>query len=104
MIQTVLSIIKMACERGVRAVILVPEGAYEESLRALSCRFDRHSGRTAQMPNGNLVTILTAATSVGEITGDFDLYLSGWGKATPKDERGMLAWVNRASVVYTEVN
>lgn len=104
MIQTVLSIIKMACERGVRAVILVPENAYEESLRALSCRFDRHAGRTAQMPNGSLVTVLTTATPVEEITEEFDLYLSGWGKATPKDERGMLAWLKRASAVYTEIN
>lgn len=104
MIQIVLNVIRLACERGSRAVILVPEASYEESLRALVCRFDQHAGRTARMPGGNLLTILTATTPVGEIEGPYDLYLSGWGNATPKDERGVTGWVTRASAVYTEIS
>lgn len=99
-----LNVIKQACDRGTRAVIMVPEASYEEALRALSCRFDSHAGRTARMPSGNLLTILTPQTSPGEIPGDFDLYLSGWGKALPKDEREMSKWISKAQIVYTEIS
>lgn len=99
-----LNVINQACERGNRAVVLVPEASYEEALRALSCKFDRHAGRTARMPSGNLLTILPASTSPKEIEGDFDLYLSGWGRATPKDERGIAGWMSGAQTVYTELS
>jgi hypothetical protein len=104
MIQMMMQTIKKACERGTRAVILVPEASYEDALKALACRFERHAGRTARMEGGNLLTILTPATPDGEISGDFDLYLSGWGRATPKDERGMSKWLARSNAVYTEVS
>ena len=104
MIQTVLNIIRLACQRGNRTVILVPEAAYEEALRALACNFDQHAGRTARMPNGNLLTILTATTPVDDTEEGFDMYLSGWGRATPKDERGMTGWMSRARTVYTEIS
>lgn len=99
-----LNTIKQACERGVRAVILVPNAAYDEALRALSCRFERHAGRTARMPSGNLLTILPPQTPLTEISDEFELYLSGWGKATPKDERGAVTWMGRATVVHTEIS
>ena len=96
--------IKQACERGNRAVILVPEASYEEALKALACKFEQHAGRTARMAGGNLLTILTPSTSEKEIEGSFDLYLSGWGKASPLDERGMAKWIARSQKVYTELS
>lgn len=96
-------IIKQACERGSRAVILVPEAAYEESLKSLACRFEQNAGRTARMPGGNLLTVVSTQVPADEIQGEFDLYLSGWGKATPKDEREVSKWIDRAREVYTEL-
>lgn len=96
--------IRQACARGSRAVILVPEACYEDSLKALACRFAEHAGRTARMPGGELLTVLTPQTPVGEIQGGFDLYLSGWGKSTPRDEREVPKWVSGARGVYAEIS
>lgn len=96
--------IKQACERGNRSVILVPEASYEDALKSLACKFEQHAGRTARMPSGNLLTILTPSAPDSEIAGDFDLYLSGWGRATPRDERGVSKWVARSQAVYTEIS
>lgn len=97
-------ILKQACERGTRAVILIPEAAYEEALKFFACKFEKNAGRTARMPGGNLLTVITPQTSADEIPGEFDLYLSGWGKATPKDEREVSKWMSRAREVYTEIS
>lgn len=104
MIQAILIILRAAQDRAHRAVVLVPEACYEESLKALGCLYPINTGRTAQMPNGELVSLMTPGSSVEEAGQKFDLYLSGWGKATPQEERAMLKWTAKASAVYNEIS
>ncbi len=104
MIQAILIILRAAQERTRRAVVLVPEASYEESLKALGCLYPNNTGRTAQMPNGELVSLMTPKTPVEEAGEKFDLYLSGWGKATPHEERAMVKWTAKATAVYTEIS
>lgn len=104
MIQAILIILRAAQERSQRAVILVPDAAYEESLKALGCLYPNNTGRTAQMPNGELVSLMTPRTPVEDAGEKFDLYLSGWGKATPHEERAMVNWTEKATAVYTEIS
>ena len=56
------------------------------------------------MPNGELVSLMTPKTPVEDVGGDFDLYLSGWGRATPQEERAMVKWTAKATAVYTEIS
>ena len=104
MIQSILALLNIVDARPNRAVVLVPENSYEESLRALGCKYPDNPGRSALMTNGQLVTVMTSKTPVEEVTGEFDLYLSGWGRATPPDEKAMGKWTSKARVVYTEVS
>lgn len=104
MIQAILIILRAAQEHTRRAVVLVPEASYEESLKALGCLYPSNTGRTAQMPNGELVSLMTPGTPLGEAGEDFDLYLSGWGKATPQEERAMLKWTVKAKTVFNEIS
>lgn len=54
------------------------------------------------MPSGNLLTVVTPKTPPEEIPGEFDLYLSDWGTATPQEEREILKWISRGRFAYTE--
>lgn len=104
MIQSILGIIRQATERGFRAVVLVPATAYAESLNALTCAYPVNSGRTAVMPCGKQLTLVTPGTPIEEIPGPFHLYLYGWGYATPVEERLVPAWLSKAATVYTEIS
>lgn len=104
MIQSIMAIIHKAASHGGRAVILVPEAAYKDALNALMCVYEDNTGRSAKQPDGTLVSVLTPSGDVSEVQGGFYLYLAGWGLATLRDERGMLAWVNKAIQVFTEMS
>lgn len=104
MIQTILLILRDAQTANRRVVIMVPESAYEEALRALGCAYPDNTGRSALMPNGHLVSVMTPDTPVSEAGEKFVMYLSGWGKATPKDERLMLKWTEKAQSVVNEIS
>ena len=107
MLQAVLDILRKARDHGGRAVVLVPETVYEDALRALACLYPVNVGRTAKMPDNNLVSVVTPSLSMDDIDSikdGFNLYLAGWGHATPKDERGMAKWVAGARKVYTEIS
>jgi hypothetical protein len=104
MMSVVLETIRQARERGGRSVILVPEASYEDALIALTCAYQGCSGRTAWMPDGNLVTVVNPKSSMEDIKDGFNLYLSAWGNATPVDERGIARWISKASQVHTEMS
>lgn len=104
MIQTMLTIMRTARDRGGRAVVLVPESSYELALRALVCLYPQNAGRTAMMENGEMLTVLTPKTPPSEMAGGFHLYLSGWGVASPQDERGARQWLTDAKSVTTETS
>jgi hypothetical protein len=104
MMQTMLTIMRAARDRGGRAVLLVPEGSYELALRALVCLYPRNAGRTAKMENDEMLTVLTPRSSVDEISRPFHLYLSGWGMSTSQDEKGAMIWLDKAGSVTTEIS
>jgi hypothetical protein len=104
MLQSVLNILSQAERNARKAVVLMPSHVYWEGLKALSCKYAKNAGRTALMANGHLVTILASDTPVEEVSGGFDLYLSGWGNATPKEERSIRAWLGKADAVFTEIS
>lgn len=107
MIRAVLDILRKARDHGGRAVVLVPETVYEDALHALACLYPVNAGRTAKMPDGNLVSVVTPSLPIDDIDSikeGFNLYLAGWGRATPIDERGMSKWVIKARKVYTEIS
>lgn len=104
MIQTMLTIMRTARDRGGRAVVLVPDASYELALRALVCLYPQNAGRTATMENGQMLTVLTPRSPVGDVTGEFHLYLSGWGVASPRDEREARPWISKAASLTTEIS
>jgi len=103
-IQAIIAILRAAQGRNRRAVVLVPDASYEESLKALGCMYSNNTGRSARMSNGEIVSIMTPVASLEDVGEDFDLYLSGWGRATPLEERAMLRWTAKASAVYNEIS
>lgn len=104
MSHSVLTVINRARERDSRAVLLVPDAEYPMSLKVLASVYEQNSGRTARMPNGHLVTVLTPTMPTDTITEEFDLYLSGWGSATRAEENALRAWLAKARTVYTEIS
>lgn len=105
MLQKTVGVIQQAEARGKRAVILVPEGQYPEALLALACTYTKkNAGRTAQMDNGNLLTLMSTQTNITEVSGDFDLYLCGWGYAVAAEERSVQSWISMAKAVFTEIS
>jgi hypothetical protein len=104
MIQSVLTILRQARERNCRAVLLVPEAEYPLTLKVLAGLYEQNAGRTARMPNGHLVTVLTPSASPDTVTEEFSLYLSGWGSATRAEEASLRAWSLKANAVYTEIS
>lgn len=105
MIHSALAILRVADSRNCRAVVLVPEVAYRDTLLALGCLYPNNSGRSARMASGNLVTVLTPLAPMKEAgEGPFDLYLSGWGGATPQEERKVAGWAAQASALHREIS
>ena len=101
MFHSVLTILRQTRERNSRAVVLVPETGYLSALKVLVGLYEQNSGRTARMPNGHLVTVLTPSMPLDTVTEDFDLYLSGWGNATRLEETALRSWTLKAKVVHT---
>lgn len=101
MSHSVLAILRQARERTSRAVVLVPETEYLSALKVLAGLYEQNSGRTARMPNGHLVTVLTPGMPLDTVTDDFDLYLSGWGGATRSEETALMSWSLKAKAVHT---
>lgn len=104
MIQPVLDALCKARARGGRSVVLVPESAYGDAMKALACLYPENSGRTAWMPDGALVSVAVPSVPIAELGTGFNLYLAGWGCATPKDERRMQEWINASAHVFTEIS
>jgi hypothetical protein len=100
MVQMILTMLRDASARSNRAVVLVPEAAYEEALRGLLCIYPENSGRTAMMTNGQLVSVLTPSAPISDMVGSFDLYLSNWGMATPQEEKSLSKWTGKADTTY----
>ena len=102
--QTILNTLRSAQARDRRAVVLVPEAEYLLALYALGCLYESNAGRSAMMPNGNLVTILAPKTPPSEVGEVFDLYLCGWGGATNREQNHLGRWLGKATGVYTELS
>jgi hypothetical protein len=102
MVTEILGVLRKAGRTGGRAVLLVPEAIYGDALKALTCAYENPQGRSAKQPDGTWMTILTPRASPEEVTGPYNLYLAGWGKATPQDEKGAVVWMNKATQTFTE--
>ena len=90
--------------RDNRAVFLVPELLYSRALKSLGALYTGNPGRTALMPNGQLVSVITPKTSLDLTNVNFDLYLMGWGVASLPEEQALIVWAGKASSIYTEIS
>ena len=104
MMQNILAILARIRCLGVRSVVLVPESVYLKALLGLACLYPNNAGRTARMPCGNFVSIVSTSTDIGEVTGDFDLFLCGWGEATQQEGKTLNLWVSKARGTHAEVS
>lgn len=102
MVTEILEVLRKAGRVGGRSVLLVPEAIYGDALKALTCAYENPQGRSAKQPDGTWMTILTPRASLEEVSGPYKLYLAGWGRASPQDEKGALDWMGKATQTFTE--
>ena len=103
MIQSILALIQEAERRGTRSVILVPHDAYREALLSLSCAYPENTGRSVRMFTGEILSVLPSSTT-DAAPENFDLYLSGWGRAKMTEETTLKEWIGKARGVYTDAS